>query len=127
MNYKILFIFISSLLLGSLNAVDLPSISSVSSNVNSELDGLNTLINATKQNLDNQLAVKKQVESYQKLQQLYLQSPDNTEILFQIVKNAYKLQEAIRYYHLEQAFSGDFLNELNIFAQVANKRAIPKP
>lgn len=124
---KILFVLFATLLCGSISAIDIPQISSVSSNVNNELDSLNTLISATKQNLDNEMALKKQVESYQKLQQLYLKNADDKELLFQMVKAAYRLQETIKSYHLEHTFSKEFLNELNVFAQVANKRAIPKP
>jgi hypothetical protein len=124
---KILFILVATLLCGTVSAIDIPAISSVSSNVSNELDSLNALINATKQNLDNQIAIKKQIESYQKLQQLYLKNADDKELLFQMVKSAYRLQDAIKSNHLDHAFSTEFLNELNVFAQVANKRAIPKP
>lgn len=127
MHNKILFILTATFLSATAFCIEMPQISSVTSNVSNELESLNTLIDATKENLNNERALKKQVESYLVLQQLYLKNADDKELLFQMIKNAYRLQESIKTYHLEHAFSAEFMNELTIFAQIANKRAIPKP
>lgn len=127
MKNKILFITITLLSCGVAFSTEMPQISSASTNIGKELESLNILISATKQTLENATALKKQVEDYQKLQQLYLQDADNKELLFHMVRTAFRLNEKIKSTHLEHAFSPEFLSELHVFAQVANKRTLPKP
>jgi len=105
---------------------DLPQISDISSKVPQELDTLNAVIGATRENLSRQEILKDEVERYQQLQARFLQNPDNNELLFQMVKSAYRISELVQTAHLQNAFSKNFLNEIEMFARVAAKRGIPR-
>lgn len=95
--------------------------------IGNELARIDTLIQATQHSLDNQKKLRERIVEYQKIQDLYLLYPDDNEILFRMVKSAYRTLEAIREYNLTQTFDPDFISELTILAQVATKRGIPKP
>jgi len=88
---------------------------------------LDNLIAVTQENLNNQKALKQMIQDYQKLQYLYLQNPKDNEVLYHMVKAAHHLLEGIKANHLTQTFDKDFLSELTLFSNVANKRGIPKP
>lgn len=106
---------------------DLPQISDVSSNVSGELQTLDQIIAMTKENLAAQEVIRQKVHYYYRLQQAYLSDPDDRELLFRMVKTSYKLLELINKNHLRHAFTDEFLGELDVFAQVAVKRGIPRP
>lgn len=95
--------------------------------VNSELSRLDDLIAATQKGLDQQKALRDVLVKYQEAQKTYLSSGEDTEYLYQMIVLAHRAQKIIQDNHLSQVFSQDFLNELNLFAQMANKRGIPKP
>lgn len=95
--------------------------------IGNELARIDTLIQATQKSLENQKKLRERIVEYQKIQDLYLLYPDDNEILFRMVKSAYRTLEAIREYHLIQTFDPDFISELTILSQVATKRGIPKP
>jgi len=95
--------------------------------VGKQLVLLDQLIAVTQENLEKQKALQKAILEYQKLQDLYLQNPNDNEVLFCMVKVAHRLLEGIKANYLTQTFDKDFLSELTVFSQVANKRGIPKP
>jgi hypothetical protein len=126
----LLFCFSAMVLCSSLieaAPADLPQVSDASSNVSVELQTLDHIISMTKENLTAQKVVKQKVQYYYRLQQAYLANPDDRELLFRMVKTSFKLLEIINNNHLQHAFSDDFLHELDVFAQVAVKRGIPRP
>ena len=104
----------------------LPQISDASSDVDHELSELNALITVTEEMLTAEKKVRFQVEEYSRLRQLYLRDGDDRELLFRIIKAAYTLRETIHHHHLDHAFSKSFIEELDLFAQVANKRSLPR-
>lgn len=92
-----------------------------------EVASLNNLIEISKKNLENQKQLLEQLRKYKKIQDQYLQSNNDNEILFQLVVEGHKLAEGIRDNHLTDLFSNEFMGELNLVSQVATKRGIPKP
>lgn len=96
-------------------------------NVNNELSMLDNLIEVTQQSVDSQKKLRDLIRLYQTLQTQYLQNEDDKELLYKIVRVAYLASESIKENHLSQIFDPDFLKELNLFAQIAAKRGIPKP
>jgi hypothetical protein len=95
--------------------------------LNNEIERLDTLIQATQQSLENQKALRASIVEYQKIQNLYLQNTQDNELLFHLIKNAHYLLESIKENHLLHTFDSDFLSELTLLSQAANKRGMPKP
>lgn len=95
--------------------------------IGNELARLDTLIQATQQSLENQRKLREHIVEYQKIQDAYMLHPDENEILFRMIKSAYRTLTAIKENHLVQTFDPDFISELTILAQVATKRGVPKP
>lgn len=106
---------------------DIPKGAPKEINVNSELSMLDNLIEVTQQNIDNQKKLRDLIRLYQTLQAQYLQNEDDKELLYKIVRVAYLASESVKENQLSQIFDPDFLKELNLFAQIAVKRGIPKP
>lgn len=95
--------------------------------VSNELVMLDDLISATQQNLEIQLKLRELLQSYQQIQEQYLQKPDDNELLFQMVKHAHIIFEMIKENHLTQAFDPAFLGELTLVSKPVSKLGIPKP
>lgn len=92
-----------------------------------ELEQLDCLIKVTEENLDHQKALRLQVVSYLKLQDQYLQNPDDKDMLLRLAKEASKVLDSIKENHLTYSFPASFMSELTLFAGVANKRGVPSP
>ncbi len=92
-----------------------------------DLAQLDHLIGVTKQNLNGQIVLREQLKTYLDLQTQYLKNPDDKELLLKAAKAASKALETIQDAHLAQTFSQSFMNELTLFAQISQKRGIPKP
>jgi hypothetical protein len=92
-----------------------------------QLSTLDHLIEMTKLSLKNQQALRQQIQDYQKIQELYLQNTHDNDLLFRMVKLAARILESIKENHLAQNFDTEFISELTLFSQIANKRGIPKP
>lgn len=92
-----------------------------------ELNRLDRVIQATQQNLEKQKAIRNDLIEYMQLQDLYAANSKDNDHLLRMAKSANRLLEKIKENHLLQTFSSDFISELTIFAQLANKRGIPKP
>ena len=88
---------------------------------------LDNLIEVTQQSLEAQIALKQEIQVYQKLFDSYVNDPEDKQLLIKATQSAHRIMENIKAHHLEQIFDSKFLGELNLFAQVANKRGIPKP
>ncbi len=99
----------------------------IGAELHEELASLNNLVEATQLSLDNQKELRILLLDYQKAHDSYMNYPDNNDLLFPLVKTAHKLYQSIKDNHLTQTFSQDFLNDLAVFSQVAQKRGIPKP
>lgn len=104
---------------------DLPRIAKTTQSVN-ELSQLNDLIAATKRSMEQLTLLQEIIKQYQETQTVYLKDSDNVELLYRMIKLAHHAQDLIQEMHLSYAFDTEFLNELNLFAQMANKRGIPK-
>lgn len=95
--------------------------------VANEIARLNLLIEATQQSLEQQRRLRDMVVEYQKIQARYMESTDDNELLYQLIKKAYAILEAIKAQHLEAAFEPEFLSELSLLSKPALKSGIPKP
>lgn len=95
--------------------------------IGNELARLDTLIQATQQSVEGQKKLRERIFDYQKVLDLYLQQPNDNDLLFQLVKSAYRTLESIKDNHLVNTFDPDFINELSVLSQAANKRGVPKP
>lgn len=87
-----------------------------------EIDALNRLTEATQASLDNQKKLRVLLMEYQKASDAYFQDEESKDALLALVKAAHKLLESIKENHLTQTFSQEFLNDLAVFSQVAQKR-----
>lgn len=108
-------------------AIILITSSLIGSEIHEELDSLNHLVEATQASLDAQKKLRILLVDYGKVHENYLKNPDNKEAMFALVKSAHKLFQCIKDNHLTQTFSQDFLNDLAVFSQVAQKRGVPGP
>lgn len=92
-----------------------------------ELFSLDNLIVFTQKSLEQQKMLREQIKNYQEMQEAYIKSPNNNELLLQIAKTAHRLLQGINDSHLEHLFSSDFLSELKLFGHVAAKQGVPRP
>lgn len=95
--------------------------------INNELARLDTLIQATQQSLEGQKQLRSSIEEYKKIQEQFFKQSDDNDILFSMVKSAHRTLKLIKDNHLTQSFDPEFIDELTVLAQAANKRGIPKP
>ena len=88
-----------------------------------KLDGL---IQATEQSLLGEKRVRGLIVEYKKTEMLFLQHPEDNDILLKMVKQAAKVLEAIKERHLEPIFDSEFMEELTVLSGAASKRGIPR-
>lgn len=106
---------------------DIPVAKSQEAVVAGEIAMLDNLIDVTKQNLEMQTQLRDRIQEYQKLLAVYLQNENDKELLFKLVRVATAVSNTVKENHLTQIFDQEFLSELNVFANIGNKRGIPKP
>lgn len=94
--------------------------------VSSELAMLDTLIEATKKSLANEITLKEQITRYQKIQELYLLGASDNDTLYKMAHLALRILETIKESHLTQNFDPAFLSELTLISRPATKPGIPK-
>jgi hypothetical protein len=92
-----------------------------------ELARLDHLIEATTKSLDNQRKLREILIEYKQVEKLYLKNPEDKNLLFRFIKMAYQLLNSIKDNHLEHTFSPEFINELTLLSQIANKKGTSKP
>lgn len=92
-----------------------------------EISTLDLLIKSTEQSVENQKYLRQLIVKYQDSLKLYLKDPDNSDRMLSTAKEAYRALECIKENYLESTFDPKFIEELTVFAKVANKRGIPKP
>ena len=113
------------------SAIDAPNIPSPIKDpaflIQTELARLDTLIKATEQSLEGQRRVREAIFDYQRVQEKFLKNPEDNDLLFKVIKSAYKTLKLIKDNHLAQAFDSDFIEELTVLSQPASKLGIPKP
>ena len=92
-----------------------------------ELTMLDDLIQLTEDNLKNQRTLRELVLHYQKDLALYLKKSSDKDTVLRVARTAHKLLEEIKRNHLIEAFETDFISELTLFSQIAQKKGIPRP
>lgn len=92
-----------------------------------EINRIDTLIACTQKSLEEQQKVKGLIAEYKKIQERYLKSPQDNDLLLTMVKSAHRTLKAIQEYHLIQTFDPEFIEELTVMSLAAGKRGIPKP
>lgn len=95
--------------------------------ISTAISELDDLITMTALSLSQQKELRILILKYQDAQKLCLDNPDDNDLMLQAAKAAHQVLENIQKNHLTQTFSPEFINELNLFDQVATKRWIPKP
>lgn len=92
-----------------------------------EVEALDNLIAVTKQNLEAEMALRGTLVEYLQLQARYMENTNDKDQLFSLAKSAHRLFKLIKENHLTHVFNNDFLSELTLFSQVAEKKGIPQP
>ena len=87
---------------------------------------LDVLIETTQRSLDSQQKLKQQIADYQRVQDAYLKDTTDKDTLIRMVRQAARVLDTIKEAHLTQEFDPEFISELTLFSQIANKRGIPK-
>lgn len=109
----------------SLNAAEMPVSKDPQKVVIQELEHLTILIELTERNLQIQKSLKDKITGYQAIQSSYL-TTKNKELRYDLVKAADEILGMIKEAHLTHLFSPDFLGELTLLANFANKGGIPQ-
>lgn len=104
----------------------LPKAPEVKKRTTIELESLENLISLTEQNLKDLLNLKASIFEYQKQQNLFLDHPNNKELLLKTGKAAKKVLETIKEQHLTHVFDAKFLSELSLFEKMVKKPTLPK-
>jgi hypothetical protein len=95
--------------------------------ISNQLVKIDEWLEAAKQNVRALSQIKASVEKYQHLQARYMQNPDNNEALYQMIKEAHSLLEAIKTMQLTPLFDAAFISELTVVSKPVAKLGIPKP
>lgn len=106
---------------------ELPTINQSPSLVENEIKLLDTLIYATEKNLADQKKIKQDILDYQKGLALYLENSSDKEVVLSVARKADSLLNEIKEAHLIDTFEPDFISELTLFSQIAQKKGIPRP
>jgi hypothetical protein len=89
--------------------------------LSTEIGRLDTLIEATEKSLVQQRKLKLLIVEYKSIQDKYLLKPNDNDLLYQMIKSAYKTLKSIKEYHLVQTFDKEFIEELTIVSQPIKK------
>lgn len=128
MSFKIKFLVFTLVTVFMQVGADIPSpIKDPAALIGNEIARLDTLIQATELSLEGQKKLRIQIVEYQKLQDIFLKNPKDNELLFKVIKSAYRTLQTIKENNLTQTFDADFIDELTVLSQPATKRGIPKP
>jgi hypothetical protein len=95
--------------------------------ISNQLVKIEDCLEAAKQNVVALAQIKASMERYQQLQSRYRQNPDNNEVLYQMIKEAHALLEAIKTMQLTPLFDTAFISELTVVSKPVSKLGIPKP
>lgn len=95
--------------------------------VEDEIKLIDTLIYATEKNLIDQKKIKQDILDYQKGLALYMEHSSDKEVVFSVARKADALLNEIKEAHLIDTFEPDFISELTVFSQIAQKKGIPRP
>ena len=91
-----------------------------------EVKMLDELILSSQKSLKNLIAIKELIQKYQGIQKKYLDNPNDNTALYQMIKAAHTILEAIKESKLTPLFDPAFLSELTIISKPATKLGIPK-
>lgn len=128
MRIKFLFLLLLPVIACLQIQADIPlSIKDPEALIGNEIARLDTLIQATEQSLEGQKKLRTLIVEYQKVQKQYLNTPQDNDLLFKVVKAAHRTLQTIKENHLVQTFDTDFIDELTVLSQPVAKRGIPKP
>jgi len=106
---------------------DFASIKDPAALLENELTRLDRLIQATQRSLECEIKLREQIVEYKKIQEEYLKRPEDNDLLFKMIKSAHRTIKSIKENHLTESFDPEFIDELTVLAQAANKRGVPKP
>jgi len=88
---------------------------------------IDSLIEVTQINLENERQLRQMVQDYLEIQNVYLKNPGNQDQTLKMVTAAKQILEKIKEINLLQTFDTEFISELNFFSQIAAKRGLPSP
>ncbi len=92
-----------------------------------EVERVEDLIDVSKLNVTMLTQLKNSIEKYQLLQLQYMKDPEDNEVLYQMVKEAYAILDVIKKNQLTALFDPAFISELTIVSKPATKLGLPKP
>lgn len=99
---------------------DLPKVE-VAPERSKDLLMLESLIEITKKNLDNQKNLRGLILEYLDIYDKYVENMDNKQLSFRMIKKAKEVLDLIKETHLIHSFDQDFLSELTYFSNIASK------
>ena len=82
---------------------------------------------ATEISLANQKHLKETLLENRSLLDLYLNHPADKDLAMKVSRVAAKLLEEVKENYLLESFETDFISELTLFAQLSEKKGIPRP
>ena len=90
-------------------------------------ENLDCFILTSQQTLETAQKLQSTIQNYLRLQNHYIENPNDRECCYQMVKAAGSIMDQIDAAYLHQLFEPDFIKELSFFAQMAKKRGVPQP
>lgn len=91
------------------------------------LRGLEKLIATTQKNLEFQIQLEKRLQKYLELKDKVLADQNQETYIQELILLAAPIWDDIQEFHLIAVFPQDFIEELSLFAQLANKHNIARP
>ena len=92
-----------------------------------EIYAVTHLIEATKKNLDSQLALKEKMQRFIEQKEKFRLGEHTKNLAFLMVQNASEIRSIIAEHHLEYLFTSQYLEELAFFSLIAHKKTPTRP
>jgi len=101
-----------------------PSLKDPKEIIDLQLSSLEHLIATTERTLDQLTLLKKEIATYKKIQEIYLDNIEDKKILYNMLKSADSLLKIITKNQMAALFHAEFIAELNLLSQLFKKTGL---
>ena len=90
--------------------------------VQDELGIMDSLIERTQKNIENQQAIRNKIQDYKQFRLAIMIDNENKQIACELIASAQEILQRIDQAHLTSYFGEEFLEELRFFSKIAHKK-----
>ncbi|MGZ3634180.1 MAG: hypothetical protein ACXU9U_03485 [Parachlamydiaceae bacterium] len=108
-----------------LPVIETPPLKDPKEIIDLQLKSLDHLIILTDETSKSLVNIRATIVNYQKVQNLYLDTPSDKELLYRMTKTAHLLLKEIKTKNLTHAFDPEFISELATLARIYQSHELP--